>query len=327
MIRRTGIDSMTKRNRFGRLFCGFTLAGALLASTLSTVSAQPSLEALNSMDIPSEGANGVRIEEFSGLSWDEDEQLLYAVSDGGVLHHFRVRMDGIRIAEIQPVFSVSIAAPAGEVSGGSVTNAEGLTALNDDNGKQSDTELLIAFEDGPSIVRFTPQGKRIGDMPLPGPLADKKQYSKKNSRLEAVAFDERHGMLTAPERPLEGQPEDRHTLYAADGTTWSFEAFQPDSRLKAIQKLPDGNLLILERTREEEGGAPTARLRYLDFATCSANRECQLAELSAAPDPMLVDNFEGMARLSDNLFLIVTDKTKKDAEPTTFVLFKVTAAP
>jgi hypothetical protein len=158
-------------------------------------------------------------------------------------------------------------------------------------------------------------------------LADAKQYSKKNSRLEAVAFDKRHGMLTAPERPLVGQPENLHTLYAADGTSWSFEAFQPDSRLKAIQKLPDGNLLILERTREEKGGASTARLRYLDFAACSAKGECQLTELSAAPDEMLVNNFEGLARLSDDLFLIVTDKTRKDAEPTTFVLFKVTPAP
>ncbi|RWK31090.1 MAG: hypothetical protein EOR46_31365 [Mesorhizobium sp.] len=323
---------MTNPNGIRRMVNRLAWASMLLASTaLTTPSAigagAATLEALDSMEMPAEGANGTRIEEFSGLAWDEDEQLLYAVSDGGVLHHFSIRMDGTRIAEIQPVFSVPIAGTASEVSGGSVTNAEGLTALNDDNGKQSDTELLIAFEDGPAIVRLTPQGKRIADIPLPGPLADKKQYSKKNSRLEAVAFDKRHGMLTAPERPLKGRPDDRHTLYAEDGTTWSFAAFQPDSRIKAIQKLPDGNLLVLERTREKKGGAPTARLRYLDFAACSADRECHLAELSAEPDAMLVNNFEGLARLSDDLFLMVTDKTKKDAESTTFVLFRATTAP
>jgi hypothetical protein len=318
---------MTQRNRFGRLFCAFTLTGALLASTASIGSAQPSLEALDSMEITGEGANGVRIEEFSGLSWDEDEQLLYAVSDGGVLHHFRVRLDGSRIAEIQSVFSALLAMKTSKASGKPVTNAEGLTTVNDDNGQRSDSELLIAFEDGPSIARFTPRGEWIANSVLPAPLTNETQYSKKNSRLEAVAVDDRHGVLTAPERPLKDQPEDRHTLYAADGTTWSFEAFQPDSRLKAIQKLPDGNLLILERTREEKGGAATARLRYLDFGQCTAKRECQLAELSAEPDAMLVDNFEGMARLSDDLFLIVADKTRKDAEPTTFVLFQVKATP
>lgn len=321
---------MTNPNGIRRMCNRLAWASLLLASTALTSAVEvgaASLEVLDSMEIPVEGANGVRISELSGLAWDEDEQLLYAVSDGGVLHHFRVRVEGTRITELQPLVSVPIAATEGEVSGGSVTNAEGLTALNDDNSKRSDTELLIAFEDGPAIVRFSPQGKRIADIALPGSLGDEKQYSKKNSRLEAVAFDTRHGMLTAPERPLKGQPEERHTLYAADGTTWSFKAFQPDSRLKAIQKLPDGNLLILERTREEKGGASTARIRYLDFAACSPERECHLAELAATPDTILVNNFEGLARLSDDLFLMVTDMTKKDAEPTTFVLFKVTAAP
>lgn len=322
---------MTNPNGIRGMISRFAWALPLLASTaLATASAvgagAADLEVLDSIQIPANGANGMSIEEFSGLAWDEDEQLLYAVSDRGVLHHFRIRIDGARIAEIQPVFSVPIAATGSEVSGGSLTNAEGLTALNDDNGSQSDTELLVAFEDGPAIVRLTPQGKRIADIPLPGPLADKEQYSKKNSRLEAVAFDKRHGMLTAPERPLEGRPKDRHTLYAADGTAWSFNAFQADSRLKAIQELADGNLLILERTREKKGGASTARLRYLDFAACSAERECHLAELAAAQDMLLVNNFEGLARLSEDVFLMVTDITKKDAEPTTFVLFKIRAA-
>ncbi|HTN97182.1 MAG TPA: hypothetical protein VL101_09395 [Nordella sp.] len=35
---------------------------------------------------------------------------------------------------------------------------------------------------------------------------------------------------------------------------------------------------------------------------------------------------EGLAHLSDSLFLIVTDRTKKDVEPTRFVLFKLTGA-
>jgi hypothetical protein len=298
-------------------------AGILFGSTLTASApaiAQVSLEALHTVKVPAEGASGVRIQELSGLSWDADEQLLYAVSDQGVLHHFRIRLDGTQITEIESVYSVALARE------GSANNAEGITTLNDDNGKQSDSELLIAFEDGPSIARLTPEGEWVADVALPDPLADEERYSKKNSRLEAVAFDERHGMLTAPERPLEGEPEDRHTIYAEDGTTWSFEAFAPDSRLKAIQKLADGNLLILERTREAKGGPDTARLGYLDFAKCNAEGECELAALSSEPDAMLVDNFEGLARLSDDLFLIATDKTEKDLEPTTFVLFRVAAA-
>lgn len=321
---------MIDRIDIGRMFNHLARVSVLLASTVITAASVAAevktLEALDSMNIPAEGAHGFRIDEISGLAWDADEQLLYAVSDGGVLHHFRVRLNGVRIEEIQPVFSAPITATTRRLFG-SVTNAEGITALNDDNGKQSDTELLVAFEDGPSIVRFTPQGKRIADIALPESLTDESQYSKKNSRLEAVAFDKRHGVLTAPEQPLQGQPQDRHTIYAADGSTWSFAALRPDSKLKAIQNLPDGNLLVLERTREKKGGASRARLRYLDLAACSAQRKCIPVDLSAAPDAMLVNNFEGLARLSDELFLMATDKTQKDAEPTTFVLFKVATTP
>ncbi len=313
----------THRRFYRRLSVAMLLASVAAASTSAAGAARLTLETLDRVEFPAKGANGVAIEELSGLSWDEDEQLLYAVSDGGVLHHFRIRLDGNRIAELQSVFSVPLATTTDKASGKPVTNAEGITTINDDNGKPSDSELLIVFEDGPLAARFSPKGELIADVPLPRPLADETLYSKKNSRLEAVTFDATHGMVTAPESALKGQPEGLHTLYAADGTTWSFDAFKTDSRLKAIQKFPDGNLLILERTRDEKGAPPTARLRYLDLAGCTPQATCKITDLSATPPDMLVDNFEGMARLSDDLFLIVTDKTKKHGDSTSLVLFRV----
>ncbi|TIP80619.1 MAG: hypothetical protein E5X63_30795, partial [Mesorhizobium sp.] len=78
---------MTNPNGIRRMVNRLAWASMLLASTaLTTPSAigagAATLEALDSMEMPAEGANGTRIEEFSGLAWDEDEQLLYAVSDG-----------------------------------------------------------------------------------------------------------------------------------------------------------------------------------------------------------------------------------------------------
>lgn len=292
---------------------------ALTALFMTPAVAEPKLEVLGKTEIPATGKDGVRVDELSGLAWDADEKLLYAVSDGGNLHHFRLQLEGDKITAIEHVYSAPLAAPSG---GRTVTNAEGLAALNGDDGKLGDSELLIAFEDGPAITRFTPQGQWIADVALPGALADPGRYAKKNSRLEAVASDKAHGVLTAPERPLRGEPETLHKIYAGDGTTWAFESAQPDGRLKAIETMADGNLLVLERTAEEKGGPRTAHLRYLDLAACPANGQCAAPDLSATPDPLLVDNFEGLTRLSGDLFLIVTDRTKKDVEPTSFVLFK-----
>lgn len=303
---------------------------SLLAIPMTMASAaaemRPALEVLGKLEAPAEGPDGIRIDELSGLAWDADEQLLYAVSDSGALHHFRVRLDGTTIGEIQPVFSAKLAA----ATGGSrpLVNAEGLAALNGDNGRRSDTELLIALEDGPAVARFTIRGEHIGDIALPDRLRDKSQYSGKNSRLESVAFDVRRGALTAPETPMLGEPQDMHTLYAADGTTWSFKAFQPDrSDIKAIELLPYGNVLILERTRMEKGAPPIARLRYLDLAGCTGGGVCRPVELLAPANAMLEDNFEGLTRLSDNLFLMVTDRKGKDPESAVFVLFTFQATP
>jgi len=308
----------------GNLIGGLAVAALLLGTAaLPGAAAEPKLEALGKTEIPATGKDGVRVDELSGLAWDADEKLLYAISDGGVLHHFRLQLDGDRIAGIEHVFAAPISAPIGNVS---ATNAEGLSAVNSDDGTPGNSELLIAFEDGPGIARFTPKGQWIADVALPAPLADATSYAKKNSRLEAVAFDKVHGILTAPERPLRGEPDTAHKVYAGNGATWAFDAAQPDGRLKAIETMADGSLLVLERTAEEKGGPRTAHLRHLDIASCPADGQCVAPDLSATPDPLLVDNFEGLTRLSERLFLIVTDRTKKDVEPTSFVLFKLTNA-
>ncbi len=303
-----------------KMFMGGLALAALVAA--SPARAELKLEALGKTEIAATGKDGVAVNELSGLAWDADEKLLYAVSDGGVLHHFRLQLEGEKITAIEHIFSSPLVAPTG---GKTVTNAEGLAALNGDDGNPGNSELLVAFEDGPAIARFTPQGQWIADVALPAPLADAKNYAKKNSRLESVAVDKTHGVLTAPERPLRGEPETLHKIYAGDGATWAFEASQPDGRLKAIETMADGDLLVLERT-EAADGARAAHLRHLDLAVCAASGQCAAPELAATPDPLLVDNFEGLARLTDVLFLIVTDRTKKDVEPTSFVLFKLTDA-
>lgn len=309
--------------RYGKIFGGLAGAVILLASaSWPAGAAEWKLEALGRTEITAPGKDGVRVDELSGLAWDADEKLLYAVSDGGVLHHFRLQLDGDKTMGIEHVFSTPLAASAG---GKTVTNAEGLAAVNGDDGKPGKSELLVAFEDGPAIARFTPQGQWVADIALPAPLAKPENYARKNSRLESVALDKAHGVLTAPERPLAGEPETLHKIYAGNGATWAFDAAQPDGRIKAIETLADGNLLVLECTAEAKGGPRMAHLRYLDLATCHPGGQCAAPDISATSDPLLVDNFEGLTRLSESL-LIVTDRTKKDVEPASFVLFKLTSA-
>jgi hypothetical protein len=308
----------------GRVLTGFVLLLALAAPAASE-ERRARLEVLDNVEVPKE-ANGERIGELSGLAWDRDENLLYAVSDQGRIHHFVLRLDGDRIAELKPVFSSRLSAPGDRPKG--LVNAEGLDVLNGANGKPSDTELLVALEDGPAIARFTPQGEYVGLVDLPGVLTDSRSYDGKNERLEAVTAHPRHGILTAPEAPLRVRSDDDHTIFAAQGREWSFRTFQPKrSSLKAMETLPDGSLLVLERTRDEKGADPHARLRHVDLPKCSNGGACPVTDAIPSSGEVPPGNYEGMTRITDDLYLMVSDHTKRDPVSARLVLFRLTAQP
>lgn len=295
------------------------LIGASTLGFAALATAQPlELTVLDSMTAPATGPGGQAINELSGLAWDADEKLLYAVSDDGILHHFRLEVTDGTISRLEPILSI----PLSTGTTPAVVNAEGLAAVNGDNGQAGDTELLIAFEDGPAIHRFKPDGTALGAVQLPDALADPAKYSETNSRLEAVAETREHGIVTAPEEAMLVEAGDTHTIHGLDGKRWTLATFQPKrSNLKAIEPMPDGRLLILERTRESKGGPSVVRLRVIDPNSCGEGHPCDADNLNPGSSALLNDNFEGMARLSDELYLVVTDKTKKETPPTQFVLF------
>jgi hypothetical protein len=280
------------------------------------------LDVLDSVDLPAEAA-GQRVRELSGLAWDKDENVLYAISDRGRVHHFTVRIDGGRIAALRRTFSAELASPAGARQR---VNAEGLDVVNAANGRASDTELLVAIEDGPVLARYTPRGDYLGSLKLPDALLDAGSYQGKNERLESAAAHPRYGVLTAPEAPLRSRSDEVHTIFAMDGGEWSFATFQAKrSSLKAMEALPDGSLLILERTRDEKGGDPHARLRHVDLPNCADGTACSVTEVSPSGD-VPPGNYEGLARISDDLFLMVSDQTGGDDVPARLVLFRLRAS-
>lgn len=300
------------------------IAASAAGGASSCFGAPKALAILGNAAVPSKDTNGEAIDELSGLAWDSDQQLLYAVSDDGALHHFRIRTGMENVVELKSVFSAPLSIAVEAAGGKDLINAEGLAVKNGNNGDPSDSELLVAFEDGPMIARFTPRGEYLGSVALPHPLNDPQSYSENNSRLEAVAFDLRYGILTGPEEALIGTPDERHTIFDMGGRTWPFTTFQPHrSNLKAIEVLPDGGFFILERTRKEAGGESVARLRYFHPDGCRQDALCAVSELAEIPLAELSDNFEGMARISDTDFVVVTDRKKKDSVKTKMVIFRM----
>jgi hypothetical protein len=290
-----------------------------------SMAATPVLEVQSSVTIPPNTVNGITIAELSGLAWDSDEQLLYAISDKGRLFHFRLTLDGNRINAVKPVYAANLTDTTGEQIKKGRRDSEGLTILNAANDKHGDTQLVIAFEGIPRLIRFTPQGEAIQNIELPPVLSDKRAYRHGNNSLESVTFHPRYGFITAPEQPLRGQPPNLHTLYSTKGQHWSFNAYPAEnSGISALETLPDGNILILERAWSGILSPLVVSLRYLDFRQCSKAGACAAQELKVFSNYLLVDNFEGLTHIQGNQYLMVSDDGGEEFLSTTLTLFTLT---
>jgi uncharacterized protein YjiK len=293
-----------------------TLATLCAAAMLSQACARAevsNVRVLQSFTLP-DRVGDVKIRELSGLAFDADKNTLWAVSDQGELRGFAVHYDGQSIAGINLVHSFDFDYE--------YKNAEGLEFVPPQSGETAG-RLLVAFEDGPSVVSFSLTGENAKSIALPPPLSLPDVYAEENSRLESIAIDAGRQILTAPEEALSGRPDTEHEIFHADGRIFRFPSFQPHrSNLKAIELLSNGKILVLERTRDE-ADVSTMRLRLLDPVSCVSNTYCNVIELIPETAAEFVGNFEGLAHLRGNMFAAVTDSKTKDGEANTLIIFDI----
>lgn len=298
---------------------------ALLALAPALAATSPESSQSSSVALPgSAQVDGLPIAELSGLAWDTDEQLLYAVSDLGYLVQFKVETDDDQLTAVKPIHAFKLTDPDDVVESiGERFNAEGLALRHANDGKTGNTELIIALEeDPPTIVRVSPQGVALGSLPVPAPANDMANYRKKGRGLESVVFSDTHGVMTAPESPLLDSARNQHTVYGQD-QHWSFQRHDEDSRLKGLALLPDGQLLALERTRAGAKKMQSASLRRVDLHACNDVAGCTAQVVGIMPSGP--ENFEGLALLAPGQALLVSDNGGKVDTDTVFALVPLPA--
>lgn len=291
-----------------------------LASTSWVGAAVPQWQFQDDANIPADPINGLKVEELSGLAWDNDEQLLYAVSDRGVLFHFRLEgLEQGRLTFVRAVYAAKLLNNKGDELPKGRRDAEGLTVLNASNGKRGDTQLVISLEGQPRIVRFTASGRAIANIALPKAV---EQLPKNNSGLESITLHPRYAFLTAKEYPARGEPENLHTLYSTQGQRWQFLAYPaPKSSITALETLPDGSLLVLERAWSGFPNPLIISLRHLDFRQCSKENFCPVQDVQVFSSHLLMDNFEGLTHVRGKQYLMVSDDGGGDWQRTVLRLF------
>jgi hypothetical protein len=266
----------------------------------------------------------VRFSQLSGIAWDEDEQLLYAVSDKGALFHLRPiikqgRLTDVRLVNAEPLMKSDNSRPLR----GWETDAEDLALVNHRNGIRGDTELIVSFERSPRLVRYRPDGQSREMLDLPLALRDRERYQSSNKMLEAVCHDAQLGYITTAEAPLEDYPAGETLIYNLAGETWRYPLTK-DNRITSLSCLGKRRLLVLERRFNRHFGISAIAIRQ---TTLSPNRQYLLDAhtLTEMEKDMglNIDNFEGLSQYRDNLFFMISDNNDLFFQRTLLLFFEL----
>jgi hypothetical protein len=252
------------------------------------------------------------LREVSGLVHDPASRRLLALSDRNDLFVLALDTGGDRIGLVLEG-RLRLVGPNGDRLRRAQFSAEGVALAGG---------TLLAVSESPArLARFGLDGSFRGELVLPAALTDPTRLRTPRNGLESLAWHPDLGWLAAPETPLAGTPRRVHVLHGAQGpaVAWATGDEGPSTSLKAVETLPDGTLLVLERYRDATE-AIVPLLRRIDPAACSPAAPCAAQaiplELPTPPDA----DFEGLAWLGDGRVLIASDDRIDGAPRTVLVL-------
>jgi hypothetical protein len=283
---------------------------------------------LGVLKLASVRVDGHLLTGLSALAWDDDEEILYALSDRGVLFHLWLRFDeqGL-LADARALRAFALRDVRGKPLAGRRADSEGLVARNADNGVRGDSELLVSFERMPRVLRFTPAGEPVGALALPGPLRERANYRSANRMLESLAWHPRHGALSAPEQPFHDAADGQVPLHALGSRRhWRYPlAPEPNAGLTALEVLADGSLLTLERGYGVFFVPVITTLRRIRVlpARDGAVLDAETVARFSTGQGWALDNFEGLTRQIGSRILLVSDDNARAFQSTLLAAFEL----
>jgi len=317
------------------LLCAWTCACAEPIATPIQISTQfhtgdryMHVRLLGTVRLVNTPLHGFAASELSGIAWDEDEQVLYAVSDAGHLVHLRPQFDGDILSGTELVATYPLLNENGTWLGKHLRDAEGLAIRKSANSTSGDSELLISFEGKPRVSVYRPTGNYVGEEPLPKALRRKEDYAGTNSQLEAVTLHPVVGMILAPQRRLKSSPKAIQGLYDAAGRVWTFPSLERHNcAIVGLETTPAGDVLVLERRYKNVFSPVVFAVRrvHLDPAR-QPDGGAVIAEDVMRMDNTegwMVDNFEGIARHRESHYFLVSDDNNSALQSTLLMYFEI----
>ena len=265
---------------------------------------------LGMLQLPNPTVDGMRLSQLSGLAWDDDDGILYAISDRGFLFHLQPvfengALTGLKLLKALHLRETGSNKPLKATR----SDSEGLDILNGRNGRKGDAELIVSFERFPRIVRYRPDGYAIEESPLPAPINNARMYQDSNKMPESVCTDSRLGILTVPEAPLKGERQGVTRIFSVNGRSWIYP-IPEGNRISALECLGNNRVLVLESNFSGVLGRLEVFLKLATLSPDGSPAEPVPVETAVALDSgkgHQIDNFEGLARHRGNRFFIISD--------------------
>lgn len=288
---------------------------------------QHNLELKGALELPHQTPNGLPLHGLSGLAWDEHRQLLYAISDLGYLYHLKLSLKAGNLVDAKVIYAVPIQGMAPDPRGRGQPDTEGLALHHDDEHPDHD-ELLISFEGTPQINAYDLKGHWLRAYQLPSPYEHIDAYQDPNQELESVIVHPRLGILSAAEFPLRQAPADRIDIFTLNNRHLSVPRSKgPNCGLADLQTTATGDLLLLERCFRAFPFRLISRVRlaHLTDPNPLTNQSLTAKTLFSwdTSDGWKIDNFEGLARLDQDRYLLVSDDNANPLQRTLLVLIKL----
>lgn len=271
--------------------------------------------------------DGVGVVGLSGLAWDADEGLLYALSDRGRIFHLRPRLEDGMLTAVEGLAGFHLRNANGRYIPRGLADSEGLVALNTDNGVKGDSQLVISFEGQPRIMVFRPDGHWLASYALPLALRLPDNYAHPNRMLEALALVPGRGPLTGPERPFWDEAGEGIRLFDLKGGQWRYPlSDDTDASLVDMEHTGKDALLTLERSFVSPFHPLRIRLRRVDLPL-PEGEDAPLAVTDVAlfdsHQGWNIDNFEGLARHRGQRYFMVSDDNERAVQKTLLLYFEL----
>jgi hypothetical protein len=283
------------------------------------------IQLMGALKLSKDKINGLNARELSGLAWDEDEQLLYALSDDGHLVHLSPVFTNNHLTGLKLMNAYPLRETSNNILKGDASDAESLAIINGNNSEKGDSILIVSLESPQRIHKFDTNGTFFSEIPLPIHLYDNTDKNDDTPTLDAISYHPEYQYIMAPVKPLTNSTDELFSIYSTEGKEWHYSPLdKKNSSTLGLETLSDGNLLVIERVYSSMFKPVIYALRKLSLNQ-SNNNILEVEEIAHfnSREGWNIDNFEGIARHKENYYFIVSDDNESRLQKTLLIYFKL----